>query len=69
MQVAVREEHDPLSIHKEGAGALNIIDLANIDSCCFLATEDSGLVHPDGTFEVIGRIDHAELRGCSLMAL
>ena len=69
MQVAVREEHDPLSIHKEGAGALNIIDLANIDSCCFIATEDSGLVHPDGTFEVIGRIDHAELRGCSLMAL
>lgn len=67
MRVGVRETYDPLSVHWDGSGALNIIDLANIDSCCFIATEDSGLLYPDGTFEVIGRMDNAELRGCSLL--
>lgn len=69
MRVGVREEHDPLSISWHGSGALTIIDLANIDSCCFIATEDSGHVFTNGTFEVRGRIDHAEWRGCSLMTL
>jgi hypothetical protein len=69
MRVGIREEQDPLTVRFEGTGALNIIDLANIDSCCFIATEDNGIVSPSGQFEVRGRIDHAELRGCSLMTL
>ena len=69
MRATIREENDPLSVLANGTGALNIIDLANIDSCCFIATEDSGYVYPDGRFEVRGRIDHAALRGCSLMSL
>jgi len=69
MKVMVREEEDPLSVRLQGTGALNIIDLANIDSCCFIATEDIGLLHPQGHFEVRGRMDHAEWRGCSLLML
>lgn len=69
MRVSVREEYDPLAVHAQGTGALNIIDLANIDSCCFIATEDCGFVHADGKFEVKGRIDFAALRGCSLMTV
>ncbi|MFM7645608.1 MAG: hypothetical protein ACKO41_02735 [Sphingomonadales bacterium] len=69
MRVGVRDEYDPLSVSWQGSGALCIIDLANIDSCCFIATEDSGLVFSNGIFEVRGRIDHAEWRGCSLMTL
>lgn len=49
------------------AGRINIIDLANIHSCAFLQTQDQGIMHPDGSFEVLGRLDHAEMRGCNLM--
>jgi len=49
-------------------GRLHIIDLANIASCAFLASGDIGRVYEDGTFEVLGRYDHAEVRGCNLMA-
>lgn len=69
MKVLVREEEDPLTIRTQGTGALNIIDLANIDSCCFIATEDIGQLQPNGHFEVRGRMDHAEWRGCSLLML
>jgi hypothetical protein len=70
MRVLVREEDDPLAVHSGIAtGGINIIDLANIYSCAFIATEDSGRLHGDGTFEVLGRLDHAEVRGCSLLAL
>ncbi|MEL0202663.1 MAG: acyl transferase, partial [Flavobacteriaceae bacterium] len=48
---------------------LNIIDLANQDSCAFLATQDLGRVYPSGEFEVLGRFDEAEIRGCNLMVL
>ena len=51
------------------AGAINIIDLANVYSCCFIATDDAGKVFPEGSFEVLGRIDNSDLRGCSLMVL
>ena len=51
------------------AGAINIIDLANVYSCSFIATDDAGKVFPDGSFEVLGRIDNSDLRGCSLMVL
>jgi len=67
MQVLVRETNDPLSTNEQGAGILNIIDLANVDSCAFIATEDMGRIYEDGSFEVLGRMDHAALRGCSLM--
>src|SRR5690606_994208 len=62
----VREINDPLSVHKEGTGCLNFIDLANINSCCFIATEDIGRIQ-GSSFEVLGRIDHSALRGCSLL--
>ncbi len=73
MQALIREEDDPFALHfvtdKPQTGALNIIDLANVDSCAFIATEDVGRLHPDGSFEVLGRMDHTDVRGCSLMAL
>lgn len=68
MKVFVRDVNDPISLLPEGKmGVLNIIDLANIYSCPFIATDDIGIVHQDGTFEVLGRLDHAEMRGCNLM--
>ena len=70
MQVLLREEDDPLTLLPTiRNGGINVIDLANIYSCSFIATEDSGRMNYDGTFNVLGRFDHAEVRGCSLMAL
>ena len=68
MQVLTREVDDPLKFHQGGGrGALNIIDLANVDSCAFIATDDLGeVLHPD-EFKVLGRISTAETRGCSLL--
>jgi hypothetical protein len=50
-------------------GAINIIDLSNIYSCSFIATDDAGKLYDDGSFEVLGRIDNSDIRGCSLMTL
>ncbi len=69
MKVLVRDEDDPLTIRTHGKGILNIIDLANIYSCSFIATDDMGIVFEDGSFEVIGRLDNSDIRGCSLMVL
>jgi hypothetical protein len=69
MRVLVSEEEDPLTIKTSGRGSLQVIDLANIHSCAFIATEDIGAVYEDGSFEVFGRMDHSALRGCSLMVL
>jgi len=73
MKVFLREEDDPFAIHFAGAniksGAVNIIDLANLYSCSFIATEDAGKLHTDGSFEIIGRLDNTTIRGCSLMAV
>jgi len=69
MQVLVRDINDPLDVSTTGTGCLNIIDLANIHSCCFIATDDIGTIASDGTFQVLGRIDHAALRGCNLMVI
>lgn len=69
MKVLVRDMNDPLDVRRAGSGCLNIIDLANVHSCAFIATEDVGSVHADGRFEVLGRMDHAALRGCSLMTV
>lgn len=67
MRLYVREEDDPLSIRDRGKGVLNVIDLANIYSCAFIGTEDLGHIHPDGSFEVLGRVDNSDIRGCSLL--
>lgn len=69
MKVYVRDPSDPFKVDTSGNGALNIIDLANIDSCSFIATQDLGRVNTNGSFEVIGRYDLAEPRGCNLMML
>lgn len=70
MKVITRDPEDALSIQKKGkTGGLNIIDLANFNSCSFIATQDLGKVHPDGGFEVVGRFDASDIRGCNLMAL
>ena len=68
MKVVCRDLQDPLSLLPAGKrGALNIIDLANQNSCSFIATEDVGIVHENGTFEILGRMNHAEIRGCNLL--
>lgn len=68
MQVLVRDENDPFQLATaDVAGVINVIDLANIHSCAFIATEDIGRLHGDGSFEVLGRLDNSALRGCSLM--
>ena len=69
MRVLVRDLNDPLDVGETGMGALNIIDLANVNSCSFIATEDIGNISKDGSFEVMGRMDNTALRGCSLMAV
>jgi len=69
MKVLIRDSHDPLS-HSSEAGAgggISIIDLANVRSCSFIATADLGRMHGGGTFEVLGRFDNADIRGCNLM--
>lgn len=67
MKVLIRDEDDPLTVRTEGAGIINVIDLANIYSCSFIATDDIGKVNNDGSFEVQGRMDNSDIRGCSLM--
>lgn len=69
MRLLLREEDDPLLLHKKssGTGAVNIIDLANLYSCSFIATDDRGRLHEDGRMEILGRLDQATLRGCSLL--
>ena len=74
MKILIRDEDDPFTIHastknKFVSGAINIIDLANIYSCSFIATDDAGKLYPDNSFEVLGRLDNSDIRGCSLLAL
>ena len=69
MKVMVRDEDDPLLVKGAGTGILQVIDLANIYSCSFIATEDVGRVYEDGSFEVWGRLDNSDIRGCSLLVL
>jgi len=76
MKVLLRDEEDPLTVHKKPAsgkkpvsGAINVIDLANIYSCSFIATDDAGRLYADEQFEVLGRLDNSDLRGCSLLVI
>lgn len=69
MQILLREINDPFSLSTQGRGLIDIIDLANRNSCSFIATDDLGTIFPDGSFTVDGRLAGADLRGCSLMAI
>jgi phenylacetate-coenzyme A ligase PaaK-like adenylate-forming protein len=68
MKIVIRDTNDPLGLLPQGkTGGINIIDLANINSCSFLATQDLGRVEADGSFEVLGRFDNSDIRGCNLL--
>ncbi|MDC6388213.1 acyl transferase [Maribacter sp. PR1] len=70
MKVLIRDTEDPLTVQPFGkVGGINVIDLANINSCSFIATQDLGKMHASGKFEILGRFDHSDIRGCNLMAL
>ena len=68
LRAFTREITDPLTPQLPGkTGILNLIDLANLDTCAFISTDDLGRVFPDGSFEVLGRVDSSDVRGCNLM--
>ncbi|UKJ08748.1 acyl transferase [Solitalea lacus] len=68
MRVLTRDANDPLSIVENNhTGGVNIIDLANINSCSFIATQDLGRTYYDGSFEILGRFDNSDIRGCNLL--
>ncbi len=67
MKVAVSDINDPRSSHPHGTGLLQVIDLANYNSCSFIQTMDIARLYPKSSFELFGRMDHSDLRGCSLM--
>jgi phenylacetate-coenzyme A ligase PaaK-like adenylate-forming protein len=68
MKIVLRDTNDPLSLlENQQTGGINVIDLANINSCSFIATQDLGRIYTDGSFEVLGRFDHADIRGCNLL--
>lgn len=70
MKIVIRDTEDPLTILSTNKnGGINIIDLANLNSCAFIATQDLGKLHHNGSFEVIGRFDHSDVRGCNLMVM
>lgn len=68
MKILIRDTYDPFSyLGKEKSGGINIIDLANINSCSFIETKDLGKINEDNSFEVLGRFDYSDIRGCNLM--
>lgn len=69
MQVLTRDTEDPFTLVKRTTGGINIIDLANLYSCSFIATQDLGKTYGDGSFEILGRFDTSDIRGCNLMVL
>ena len=70
MKILIRNTEDALTMESNNkTGGINVIDLANINSCSFIATQDLGKLHANGSFEVLGRFDNSDIRGCNLMAL
>jgi len=68
MKILIRDTNDPLTLlQNSNTGAINVIDLANIHSCSFIATQDLGKIYPDQSFEILGRFDNADIRGCNLL--
>jgi len=71
MDIVIRDPEDPFTLvgtHGK-TGGVNVIDLANINSCSFIATQDLGKKYEDSSFEILGRFDHSDIRGCNLMVL
>ena len=70
MKILIRDANDPFSyLEKNKSGGINIIDLANINSCSFIETKDLGKLHNDNSFEILGRFDNSDIRGCNLMVI
>ncbi|MBN2521320.1 MAG: acyltransferase [Bacteroidales bacterium] len=70
MKILIRDKYDPRSYLKTGkTGGINIIDLANVNSISFIETQDIGKINADGSFEVLGRLDNSEIRGCNLLMI
>lgn len=69
MKVLIRDPNDPLSLNNERTGGINVIDLANLDSCAFIATQDMGQIDENGSFRISGRFDQSDVRGCNLMVI
>ncbi|WP_140485636.1 acyl transferase [Flavobacterium sp. GSA192] len=70
MQILIRDTEDALTYIPQGkTGGINVIDLANINSCSFIATQDLGKKYPNNSFEVLGRFDNSDIRGCNLMVV
>ena len=70
MQILIRDTEDALHYIADGkTGGINVIDLANINSCSFISTQDLGKKNPNATFEVLGRFDTSDIRGCNLMVM
>ena len=70
MKILTRDTEDALTIQRSNrTGGINVIDLANYNSCSFIATQDLGKTYQNGTFEIIGRFDNSDIRGCNLMVL
>ncbi len=68
MKILIRDAYDPFSFEKIGrSGGVNVIDLANLNSCAFIETQDLGKIHADGKFEILGRFDNSDIRGCNLL--
>lgn len=68
MRVYIRDTNDPLSLEVNGkSGGINIVDLANLNSCAFIATQDLGKKFSNGSFKVLGRFDNSDIRGCNLL--
>ncbi|WP_164112124.1 MULTISPECIES: acyl transferase [Sphingobacterium] len=68
MKILIRDTNDPLSLlENKKTGAINVIDLANYYSCSFVATQDLGKIHVDQSFEILGRFDNSDIRGCNLL--
>ena len=69
MKVLTRDTEDALTLITKKTGGINVIDLANIYSCSFIATQDLGRLNPNGSFKILGRFDNSDIRGCNLMVL
>ncbi|MDF1550859.1 MAG: acyltransferase, partial [Bacteroidales bacterium] len=68
MKILIRDTYDPFTFLKKGkSGGINVIDLANLYSCSFIETKDLGKINQNGQFEVLGRFDNSDIRGCNLL--
>ena len=67
MRVVLRDPEDPMDLIYERSGGINIIDLANLYACAFIATQDLGKINQDGSFSLLGRFDYSDIRGCNLL--